>query len=186
MRQQSRIRINIITQTAFFIAIIAVCAWISVPMPHGVPVTMQTFAVFLVAALLKPKHCAVVIGGYIMLGAIGVPVFSSFGSGLGQLVGRTGGYIIGFLFATPIASFLRKVFGYKPIGTIIAMIIGLLVCYGFGGLWFWWVYTSQIAAIGAGQVVVWTMLPYIIPDIIKITLAVGVARVIEKYKLISL
>ena len=180
LRLQARKRIEMITQTSFFIALIAVCAWITVPLPHGVPVTMQTFAVFFVAALLSPKQSAIVIAGYIMLGAIGVPVFSYFGSGVAQLLGKTGGYITGFLFAAPLSAFLRKVFGNKHFGAILAMIIGLMVCYIFGCLWFWWVYKNNIGAVGLGQVALWTILPYIIPDIIKITLAVGAARVVEK------
>ena len=174
-------RIKTIAETAVFIALIAVCAWITVPLPNGVPVTMQTFAVFFVAALLKPKQSAVVIAGYIMLGVIGAPVFSSMGSGVAQLLGKTGGYITGFLFAAPLAAFLRRVFGDKKLGDIFAMIIGLAVCYVFGCLWFWWVYTNNTGAVGLVQVAAWTILPYIIPDIIKITLAVGAARVIGKH-----
>jgi len=175
--QLTRQKIRIITKMAILIALIAVCAWISVPMPHGVAVTMQTFAVFLVAALLSPLQSAIVIAGYILLGVIGVPVFSSGGAGVGHLLGVTGGYLTGFLFAAPLAAFLRKLFGNSPVGTIIAMNIGLLVCYAFGGLWFWW---AKEGAISFAQVVTLTMLPYIIPDIIKITLAVGIAKVIEK------
>lgn len=179
-RTTTRKRIETITQTAVFIALIAVCAWITVPMPTGVPVTMQTFAVFFVAAMLSPKQSAVVIAGYIMLGAIGVPVFSSFGSGFGHLLGLTGGYITGFLLAAPLAAFLHKLLGNTHFGAIAAMIIGLFVCYSFGGLWFWWVYTKNTGAIGLGQVAALTIIPYIIPDIIKITLAVSAARVIDR------
>ena len=76
--------------------LIAVCAWISIPIE--IPFTMQTFGVFLALRLLKGKYGTLSILIYILLGAIGAPVFAGFSSGLGILLGPTGGYIIGFLF----------------------------------------------------------------------------------------
>ena len=82
-----------LASAAMGIALITVCSWISVP--TAVPFTLQTFAICLISALfgLKPALCTV--GGYILLGAIGVPVFSGFRGGPGVLLGTTGGYIIG-------------------------------------------------------------------------------------------
>ena len=78
-------------------AVIAVCAWITVP--FTVPFTMQTFAVFLAVLLFGSARGMLSILLYIALGAVGLPVFSSFGGGIGVLIGPTGGYIIGFLAA---------------------------------------------------------------------------------------
>ena len=82
--------------TALTAAIIAVCAWITVPGP--VPFTMQTFGVFLALRLLGGKRGSISVALYILLGAAGLPVFSGFKAGIGVLIGPTGGYILGFIF----------------------------------------------------------------------------------------
>ena len=76
--------------------LISICSWISIP--TTVPFTMQTFAVFFVLSALGGKRGTVAIIVYILLGAVGIPVFSNFTSGIGILLGNTGGYIVGFVF----------------------------------------------------------------------------------------
>ena len=76
--------------------LIAVCSWISIP--TTVPFTMQTFAMFFVLSILGGKRGTTAIFVYVLLGAVGVPVFANFTSGIGVLLGNTGGYILGFLF----------------------------------------------------------------------------------------
>ena len=76
-------------------ALIAVCAWISIP--AEVPFTLQTFAIFAVCGLLGGRRGTVSVLVYLLLGAVGLPVFSGFRGGLGALLGTTGGYILGFL-----------------------------------------------------------------------------------------
>ena len=89
-------RVVDLTYMAVCAALIAVCSWISIP--AAVPFTLQTFAVFCVLGLLGGKRGTVSILVYILLGAIGLPVFSGFNGGIGALLGTTGGYIIGFIF----------------------------------------------------------------------------------------
>ena len=84
--------------TAMFAAVIAVLAQIAFPLPSGVPVTLQTFAVALTGVVLGAKLGTISTFIYILLGAVGVPVFSGFNGGLGAIVGKTGGFIWGFLF----------------------------------------------------------------------------------------
>ena len=74
-------------------ALISLCAWLSVPAP--IPFTMQTFAVFAVAGTLGARRSALALGTYILLGALGLPVFAGFQGGAGALLGATGGYILG-------------------------------------------------------------------------------------------
>ena len=89
-----------LTLSAVFTAVIAVCSQISIPLPVGIPITLQTFAVALCGFTL-PLPCALAsIGVYIALGAVGAPVFSSFGGGIGVLIGKTGGFIFGFIAMT--------------------------------------------------------------------------------------
>ena len=121
--------------------LITICSWISIP--TTVPFTMQTFAVFFVLSILGGKRGTVAIIVYVLLGVVGVPVFAQFTSGIGILLGNTGGYIVGFilmgLFYALIVHFFRK----KLWVEILAMFIGLVVCYSFGTVWFMIVYAQQ-------------------------------------------
>lgn len=81
-----------------FAAVLAVMSQIAIPMPSGVPMTLQTFAVALAGAVLGWKLGALSALVYLLLGAAGVPVFSGMSGGLGVLLGKTGGFIFGFIF----------------------------------------------------------------------------------------
>lgn len=152
-------------------ALISVCAWISVP--SAVPFTMQTFAVFLTAGVLGSRRARAAVSLYVLLGAIGLPVFAGMQGGLGVLVGATGGYISGFLPAAFIAG-LRRSGKRDKMVDIILMILGLLVCYTFGTLWYALGYLGGMEGIGAALTA--CVLPYLIPDLLKILLAAAVAR----------
>ena len=82
---------------AVFAVLIAICSWISIP--TTVPFTLQTFAVFLAVGVLGGKRGSLSVLIYILLGAVGIPVFAGFSGGFGVLLGQTGGYIVGFLFS---------------------------------------------------------------------------------------
>jgi len=85
-----------IVNISLFVTLLSVCAWICIP--TAVPFTMQTFAVFLAMLVLGGKKGTIVIGVYLILGIIGVPVFSRGTAGLGILLGNTGGYMFGWIF----------------------------------------------------------------------------------------
>ena len=150
-------------------ALIAICSWISIP--AAVPFTMQTFAVFCVLGLLGGKRGTISILVYILLGAVGLPVFAGFSGGIGILFGTTGGYIIGFIFVGLIYWAAEKLFGAKLPLRIAAMVLGLAVCYAFGTAWFMAVYTKNTGAIGLGTALSMCVVPYLIPDALKIILA---------------
>lgn len=82
---------------AVFAVLMAVCSWISVP--TAVPFTLQTFAVFMAVGVLGGRRGTMSVALYIILGAVGVPVFAGMTGGIGILTGTTGGYIVGFLFS---------------------------------------------------------------------------------------
>lgn len=150
---------------ALSVAVISVCAWISVP--AAVPFTMQTFAVFLCAGVLGARRGAAVVALYILLGAVGLPVFSGFNGGFGALFGATGGYITGFLPAALIAGW-RSERRSRRLVDIIYMTTALIVCYAFGTLWYSLVYVGGMSGIGAALAM--CVVPYIIPDALKIAL----------------
>jgi len=154
---------------AMGVAFIAVCSWISIP--TTIPFTMQTFAVCLVTALFGLRRGMWTVLCYILLGAVGAPVFSGFKGGIGALLGTTGGYIIGFLFTALIVGLATEKFGRSLPVLIGSMALGILVCYAFGTAWFMYVYARKTGPIGLGTALGWCVIPYLLPDAIKIALA---------------
>jgi biotin transport system substrate-specific component len=163
-----------IAMIAMSVALIAVCSWISIPMT--VPFTMQTFAVCLVTALLGLRRGMWAVLCYILLGAVGAPVFSGFKGGISVLLGPTGGYILGFLFTALIVGLAVQKFGRSVPGLVCAMAAGILVCYAFGTAWFMYVYARKTGPISLGTALAWCVLPYLLPDAAKIALAVVLVR----------
>ena len=154
-------------------AFMAVCAWITIPGP--VPFTMQTMAVVAVAALLGPwQGCASVLV-YALLGAVGAPVFHGFQGGAQILVGPTGGYILGFVFTALLTGFLtRKSDRFWVLAA--AMALGIAVCYVFGTAWFALFYANG----GLGKILMTCVVPFLLPDALKILVAVILVRRIRK------
>lgn len=159
---------------AMFAAIICVCSLISISIGL-VPVTLQTFAVCTAAAMLGWKRGTISVAIYILLGAVGLPVFSGAKGGFGVLIGPTGGYIIGFLFTALIVGIAADKFERKAIPLAVSMVVGVLVCYAIGTAWFVVVAkTDFIAALGT------CVIPFLIPDAVKIALAVLIANRLSK------
>lgn len=163
---------------AISIALITICAWIS--LPFAVPFTLQTFAVYFVLGLLGGKKGTAAIAVYILLGAVGVPVFHSFTGGLGIIFGNTGGYMLGFVLSGLILWGAEKIFGNSTKVFIAASLAGLLVCYAFGTLWFMALYMKTTGPVGLTAVLGWCVFPFVIPDLIKIALAVVLSKRVSK------
>lgn len=157
------------TLSAMFAALMAVCAWLSIPAGDG-SFTLQTFALFLTLGLLGGKWGTVTIGVYLLLGAVGLPVFSGFRGGAGALLGATGGYLWGFLLSGLTYWALER-FGKLP-----AMIAGQLVCYACGSWWFY-----LYAGGGLGLILLKCVAPYLIFDALKIWLAWILSRRLERH-----
>ncbi len=155
-------------------ALIAICSWISIP--TAVPFTLQTFAVFAVLSILGGRRGTISVAVYILMGAVGLPVFAGFKGGIGVLFGNTGGYILGFLLTGLIYILFQKFFGQKDLTDIIALILGLIVCYAFGTAWFMHLYLKNTGEVGLMTVLSWCVFPFIIPDLIKLALAFVISR----------
>lgn len=158
----------------------AICAFITIP--STIPFTMQTFAMFTAVAVLGMKNGTIAIGTYILLGAIGFPIFSGFQGGPGVLFGPTGGYIIGFLFIGILTGGIIKIFGHSTPILIISMILGLLGTYAFGTLFFLFVYAKDNSPVSILTVLGWCVFPYLIPDCLKIALSILVTKRLKKFK----
>ena len=154
--------------------LITICSWIQIPMT--VPFTLQTFAVFSVLLILGGKRGTLSIIVYVLMGMIGIPVFSGFSGGIGFILGNTGGYIIGFIFIGLIYALATKLFGKKLYVEITALVIGLSICYAFGTVWFMYLYMKNTGSIGFVTVLTWCVFPFIIPDMAKMAIAIMVSR----------
>lgn len=160
---------------AIFSAIMVICSWTSIPSP--IPFTLQTMGVVLNLGLLGGKLGTATIGIYLLLGSIGLPVFSSFGAGFGHLLGATGGFNLGFIFMALIIWLgTAKTFSYKRL--FIFSIIGLISLYIFGTAWYCYIYMEKASFLSAFLICV---LPFIVPDIIKIILGVILVKKIKPY-----
>ena len=166
---------------SLFAVLITVCSWISIP--FIVPFTMQTFALFLAINFLGGKKGLIAITIYVALGAVGVPVFSGFTSGIGALFGLNGGYIFGLIIAGLIAWAFEFIPGKKGVNRMFASIVGLLVCYATGTAWFIFIYARTVGIIGFWTAVLWCVVPFIIPDAIKLALACWLASYLKKITL---
>ena len=153
-----------------FVALTAICSQIQIPL--SVPFTLQTFAVLITVSLLGTGRGLAAVLIYILLGTIGVPVFAGFTGGYGILLGNTGGYIVGFIFTALVTGVIQKLFGKKLPVMIISMVLGILVCYVFGTVWFILFYTRTEGAISIMTALAWCVFPFIIPDLCKIALAI--------------
>lgn len=158
-------------------ALIAVCAWITVP--YTVPFTMQTFGVFVTLRLLGGRRGTAAIGLYILLGIAGVPVFSGFGAGIGVLAGPTGGYIAGFLLTGLLYCAAKPLRGTRMRDNLV-LAAGLLVCYAFGTVWFCTVKGNAGSPMGFLQAIGICVLPYLIPDGAKLLLADLIAQRVKR------
>lgn len=157
--------------TALFAALTAVLAQIQLPI-GPVPFNLAVFGAFLAGMLLEPAWAAASMGVYMLLGAVGIPVFAGFMGGPAVLLGKTGGYVIGYIFIALATALAVKRSGKLPvIGA--AMLAGLLICYGFGTAWFMAVTGADlVSALG------WCVLPFIVPDVCKGVLACVLGRLL--------
>lgn len=176
---RKRISVYDLVIVALFAALIAVCAWITIP--GAVPFTLQTMGVFLAVGLLGGKRGTAAVLVYILLGAVGMPVFSGFSGGVGRLLGTTGGYIIGFLVAALAMWAMEAIFGKAKWVLPVSMLLGLLLCYAFGTAWFLVLYTQTKGAISVASVLSMCVVPFIIPDLLKIALALLLTSRLSKF-----
>jgi biotin transport system substrate-specific component len=170
------------TSVALGAVLIIICSWLTVP--FAVPFTMQTFAVFCVLVLLGGKLGTASVGLFVLMGLVGLPVFSGFRGGVGVLLGPTGGYIIGFIF-TGLLYLIFETAAEKSRWLRAAVLAGgLVLCYAVGTLWFLVVARRGGTEYGFGKALAVCVLPYVLPDLVKLWLAMFVGgRLKGKIKL---
>ena len=164
-----------LTLIALIAALFTVCSWISIP-TGDVPITLQSFAIFVFCGLFDTKICLTAFYLYLLMGLMGLPVFSGMTGGIGRILGPTGGYLIGFIFAILTIGLITRRFGRCPLVLMISMILGMALCYLFGTLWFVIIYMGGSNAVSLGAALVKCVFPYLLPDGMKLSVALLVIR----------
>jgi len=158
-----------ISYCAIFAALTAILSQIAIPMVP-VPINLAMLSVFVAGALLGPTKATASQVVYILLGAIGVPVFSGFSGGFGVIVGPTGGYIVGYVASAFVIGIIVKYTKKSIISSIFAMVVGLIVCYALGTAWFMYGPSSEFVG-GLWLAITYCVIPFLIGDMLKIILA---------------
>ena len=175
MTASARLNVRDMCLIALFAALMAICAWITIP-AGAVPFTLQTFAIFAAVGLLGGRRGTIAVGLYLLLGLVGLPVFSGFGAGPGTLLGTTGGYIVGFLLSALVMWGLERLWGRNGWRLGTSMVLGLLSCYLMGTIWFMVAYAQSSGRVGVMAVLSMCVFPYVLPDLVKIALALLITR----------
>ena len=162
-----KIRTKQMVLIALMTAVTCVLGPLSIPLPFSPgPISLTNFAIFLAIFVLGMKSGTISFIIYLLLGAVGVPVFSSFRGGFQVLAGPTGGYLIGFIFLALIMGFALDHFDRKLVPTIIGMIIGMAVCYAFGTVWL-----AKLLSLSFKEGLMMGVIPYLPGDAAKIIIA---------------
>ena len=168
------------TVAALMTAVMCILGPMALPLPVSpVPISLTNLVLYFMIYILGTKLSLISLGIYLVLGAVGLPVFSGFAGGLGKLAGPTGGYLLGFVFMTIISGFAVERFPGRPVICGAGMILGTAVCYLFGTVWLaGQMSLSFPAALGIG------VIPYLPGDAVKIILAVvlgpGIRRAVSR------
>ncbi|OIQ49448.1 Biotin transporter BioY [Pseudodesulfovibrio hydrargyri] len=157
--------------TALMAALIGAGAYLIVPV-GPVPVSMQPFFIFLAGYLLGPRHAVLAMGLYLLAGIVGLPVFAGGKSGLGYLLGPTGGYLIGFLGTALICGLARNREGGLPWARgVLAGLAGVGLAYLTGAVWL-----KSVLSLTWTKAVALGVLPFIPWDVLKVAVALACAR----------
>ena len=162
------------TRVALMAAVTAVAAQITVPI-EPVPFTFQVLAVILSGLLLGPRYGSLAMAVYLLVGAVGVPVFAGFKGGLGIVFGDTGGYLLAYPLAAAVAGLGAHAVAHDPRrrALLVGFLCGcaaLVVIYAFGATWL-----SVIAGLSPVAALATGVLPFVVLDLVKVVLATLVA-----------
>lgn len=136
----------------------------------AIPVSLQTLGLFTIVGISGTRLSFFSTLIYIIIGAVGVPVFAGFKGGIGVILGPTGGFILGFIPAVIVSGILIKKLPSKKWAKFVSFISGQLVCYVSGALWYTFAFSGDSVTIT--QAISVCIIPFLIPDLIKITVSV--------------
>lgn len=163
-----------LVMTAVCVALTAVLAQISFPLPFTqVPVSLGIMGAFLCGGILGPIYGTLAIAVYLVMGAIGLPVFANFNSGIAALVGPTGGYIVGYLFTAFFSGLFSRSNNRYLVFT--GYMIGLVICYAFGTVWY-----SIYMHVGILPALAACVAPFVVLDVTKAVFAYALSKAVRR------
>ncbi len=172
----NKINTKEITLMGLMTAIICILGPLSIPIPFSVvPISFTNLAIYFTVFILGWKMGTISYMLYLLIGLVGVPVFSGFSAGPGKLLGPTGGYLIGFILLTIICGIFIEKFAGKKYMYVIGMVLGLTITYALGTIWL--AYQLDLT-IKEGLFM--GVVPYLFGDALKIAAAVFVGPVLRK------
>lgn len=159
---------------ALMAAITCILAPLSIQLPGGVPISLTNLVIYITVFILGSKKGTISYCIYLLIGLIGLPVFSGFTGGVGKLAGPTGGYLIGFIFLAFISGYCIERFEGKVYMYVAGMILGTAIAYALGTIWF--MYQMKVSLVGALSSCV---LPFLVGDGSKIIIATVVGPILK-------
>lgn len=168
------VSVHAMTMMALMTAVLCILAPISVPI-GPIPVSLTNLVLCFCVILLGKKKATVSFLIYLLIGAVGIPVFSGFSGGVGKMVGPTGGYLVGFLFLTWIGGMFTERHLGKPVWYALGMALGTLCLYAFGTLWYLVLMKTDV-----WYALTVCVFPFLIFDAIKIILACTIGETLRK------
>lgn len=159
---------------ALMTAVLCVLAPFSIPI-GPIPISLATLGLYLSVMILGRKKATLVCLMYLLIGFVGLPVYSGFMGGPAQLLGPTGGYLIGYLLLTVIAGWFVDKFPKKRALCLLGLVFGTMSCYGIGTIWL-----AVQTKLDFARALMVGVVPFIIGDAVKIVVAVWIGEVIRK------
>ena len=173
---QTKITARDLTMMALFAALLCVSSYISIPLPFSaVSLTVQTLIVNMIALLFPPKKAGLIVLVWILLGLVGLPVFSGGMGGPAKLFGPTGGYIFGYLVMALLLSFLKGKKGKIARELLVTIAVGMPLLYLIGTPWMMFV-----TGIGWKAALLTSVLPFLPGDAVKCVAAVWICRPLKR------
>ncbi|MGM9985783.1 MAG: biotin transporter BioY [Bacillaceae bacterium] len=172
--EQKRTKLQMMIMAAMFAAIIGILAQVTIPLPL-VPITGQTLAIGLAVTILGKNYGTLSVFIYLLLGAIGVPVYAEFSSGIGILLGPTGGYLLAFLPTAWLMGMIMDKYGYTYYKAIIANIIGMVLTLTIGTI-----YLKVVGELSWMAAFVGGAAPFIVVGVMKAVLAAAIGIAVRK------
>lgn len=168
-----------LTLMALFSALMCASAIIYIPLV--VPITLQTLIIALCCDVLGTKKSIAVYLVYLAIGFCGLPVFSGFNSGVSALFSNTGGFVIGFLVFIIIKGLAKNILKNEKISSFVSSLLALVPLYIIGSVWFCFIYYGSLSLPLYISSLAVSVLPFILPDILKIAVAIFISKRIKKF-----
>lgn len=173
-QKQEYMSVKEMTKIGMMVAVLCVISPFSFPLPFSpVPISLSSLAIFLTVYVLGMKRGTFSCFVYILIGTVGVPVFSGFSGGVHKLMGPTGGYIIGYLFLAVVSGFFVERWRKQKILHLCGMALGTVLLYGFGTVWL-----AEQGGLSFQEALLVGVVPFVLGDVAKIGISFIIGNLI--------